>query len=61
MKGSITITNHTDSTIELRGTKENSADVEKYTIAPKDYHVFFTDKMDSLHWVKLGETNGQPV
>lgn len=59
MLGSITVTNHTDKTIELRTTKDNSAEVEKYTIAPKDYFVFMADRIDSLHWVKLGEANAK--
>jgi hypothetical protein len=56
MLGSITITNHTDSTIELETVQDKLTVPEhrntKHTIGPKEYLVLFTDRIVSLHWEK---------
>jgi hypothetical protein len=56
MLSSITITNHTDKIIELETEQDGLVAIEhktkKHTIAPKEYLVIFTDRIQSLHWEK---------
>ena len=56
MKGSITIQNHTDETILVESSKADPIEIEKYTIPPNDYFVFFTDRFVSLRCDKHNET-----
>jgi hypothetical protein len=56
MLGSITITNNTDKIIELETEQDGLVAIEhktkKHTIAPKEYLVIFTNRIQSLHWDK---------
>ena len=54
--GSITIRNDTNKEIVLctkikEASKSESYDKE-YKIAPKEYQVFFTDRIESISWTK---------
>lgn len=61
MKGSITISNHTDSIIEVIAHRNGKpeADIENkiHTIKPNEYFVFFTNKLTALHWAKPNEVS----
>lgn len=56
MLGSITIRNDTNKEIVLctkikEASKSESYDKE-YKIAPKEYQVFFTDRIEFISWTK---------
>lgn len=54
MKGSITITNHTDDDIEVEvgSDQENTDPTRKVKINKKDYFVFMVDRVSSVSWEK---------
>ena len=53
---SITITNHTNKTIEITTIQDalvaEGDRKKKYTIDPKDTYVIFTDRVEALSWEK---------
>ena len=54
--GSVSITNYTKDSIEITTVPNNTNGPDpkrKYTIPPKESFVFFTDRVDSLHWEKV--------
>lgn len=53
---SITITNNSTKTIEIVSNQDDTVNesdrIKKFTIQSKETFVFFTDRVESLHWIK---------